>query len=226
MAKRVNKYDYDMTVRDQMPFESDIDYYKALARQANARLTRIENAASDPRYSNMSKYAYRNAQYDIHKITGSDANTRFDYNIPETKAGEINKTELHRRLNAVQKFLESPSSTKTGLKAVYEKRAQTINQKYGYYTGADGKRHKRGDWKNLTWEDMAKYYESDIAQQEDKTFGSKTELRALGAIKRVSNDPDKIRKALEGNQVLSNDAAVNAAALKMLENGLDPSEIF
>lgn len=223
--KKTTKYEYSMGAREQSPFESDIDYLKALTRTANARMTRIEKLAGDPRYGSMIKYAYRNAQYDIKHIQGSDS-SRFSADVPETKSGGLNQQELHRRINAVKRFLDAPSSTKTGIKEVYEHRAKTVNQRYGYEVGADGKRHKRKDWQNLTWEDMANYYQSDIAEQEDKGYGSKTEVRALGAIKRVSNDPKKIREAIAGNYKLSSNEAVNKAAVEMLKNGLDPEEVF
>ena len=173
----------------------------------------------------MDKYAYRNAQYDIKKITGSESASRFDYNIPLTKSGEVNQTELQRRINSAKRFLESPSSTKTGLKSVYEHRARTTNQRYGWEIGEDGKRHRRKDWQNLTWEDMARYYEQDEATTSDQKYGSKTEVRALGAIKRIGNDPDKIREAIKGNLKLSNDDAVNKAAVYMLQNDMIPDRL-
>lgn len=227
MARRryTTKHDYNMDVREQTPFESDIDYYRSLARQANARMSRIENAASkgDQMAKNMLKYAYRSAQYDIHQIAGADTANRFSMDIKETKSGEINQRALHKSINAVKQFLEAPSSTKTGLKAVYEQRARTINQRYGYEIGPDGKRHRRKDWKNLTWQDMAKYYESDRAAKDDSGYGSSTEVRALGAIKRIANKPELIKQALKGNYKLSNNDAINKAANLMIQNGLDPA---
>ena len=226
--KNVRKYDYNMRVPEQNPFESDMDYYRSLARMANNRMTRIENlvASGDKDFGNMDKYAYRNAQYDIRKISGSEAAGRYDYNIPLTKEGRVNKTELQRRINSAKRFLESPTSTKTGLRKVYEKRARTINQRYGWEIGADGKRHRRKDWQNLTWEDMARYYEQDESVMADQKYGSKTEVWALGAIKRISNDPDKIKEAIKGNLKLSNDEAVQKAAQYMLQNGMIPDKIL
>ena len=91
--------------------------------------------------------------------------------------------------------------------------------------GEDGKRHRRKDWQNLTWEDMARYYEQDEATTSDQKYGSKTEVRALGAIKRIGNDPDKIREAIKGNLKLSNDDAVNKAAVYMLQNDMIPDRL-
>ena len=221
------KYEYKGGAREQSPFESDIDYYKTLMRQANARMTRIENN-TDPRFASMKKYAYRKAVYDIKGFEGAEEESRRFRadDIPLTKAGTVNKNELHKRISAAKRFLDSPSSTKTGIRAVYEHRAKTVNQRYGYEIGEDGKRHRRKDWQNLTWEDMANYYESDIAEQNDQQYGSKTEVRALGAIKRIANDPEKIKNAIAGNLKLSESDAVNKAAVEMLRNGLDPGEVF
>lgn len=219
------KYEYKGGAREQSPFESDVDYYKALMRQANARMTRIENN-TDPRYESMKKYAYRNAMYDIKQFSGNRKDNRFTADIPLTKAGTVNQNELHKRISAAKRFLDSPSSTKSGIRAVYEHRAKTVNQRYGYEIGEDGKRHRRKDWKNLTWEDMANYYDSDIAEQNDQRYGSKTEVRALGAIKRIANDPEKIKNAIAGNLKLSESDAINKAAVEMLRNGLDPGKVF
>lgn len=224
----IRKYEYDMNVPEKNPFESDLDYYKALAKQANARMTRIEKivASGDRDFRNMDKYAYRNAQYDIKKITGSESADRFDYNIPLTRKGEVNQVELQRRINSVKRFLESPTSTKTGLKSVYERRARTTNQRYGWEIGEDGKRHRRKDWQNLTWEDMARYYEQDESTVSDQKFGSKTEVRALGAIKRLASDPEKIREAIKGNLKISNDDAVNKTALYMMQHDMIPDQLL
>lgn len=218
------KHEYSIGAREQAPFESDVDYLKALTRQANARMTRIENI-TDSRYTSMKKYAYRNAMYDIKHIEGEDA-TRFSADVPLTKTGAVNMQELHRRTNAVKRFLDAPSSTITGIKEVYEQRARTTNRRYGYEIGEDGKRHKNADWQNLTWEDMANYYDSEMHEQNDKKYGSKTEVRALGAIKRIANDKDKIQAAIDGNFKLSNNEGINKAAVEMLQNGLDPSRVY
>lgn len=230
MKKKKNErsYTYDMGVPEQNPFQSDIDYYRSLASMANGRMTRIEHLAerNDPDFGNMIRYAYRNARYDIKKITGSETADRYDMKIPRNRKGEINQVELQRRIASIKRFLSSPTSLKSGLREVYQNRARTINKQFGWEIGPDGKRHRRKDWKNLTWEDMARYYEQDRTAIDDKKFGSITEVRALGAIKRISADPDKIREAIKGNLKLSNEEAVQKAAEYMLKNGMIPEDML
>ena len=51
-------------------------------------------------------------------------------------------------------------------------------------------------------------------------------MRALGAVRRISKNPKQIREAIKGNVRLSKDDAVNEAAKKMLEFGMDPETMF
>lgn len=153
----------------------------------------------------MRYYAYRNAQYDI-KAMGADSH------LFPSKAVE-NEQILRGRINAVKHFIESPSSTREGVREVYKKRADTINAK----SGMEGK---------LTWMDLARYYESDVAQKAGSGFGSETRLKAIAVLKKKARNPKTISKAIAGDVRLSDSMAVDAAAKAMLRNGLDPSEIF
>lgn len=213
MAKvKTNVHSYSTGFRDQKAGESDEAYYRYLARLADQRLSRIENYSKQEHFRGMKEYAYKNAMYDIRHIRGEDVK-RFGTALPANKDGSVNQTELHRRMNAVQKFLEAPSSTKSGLVEIYKNRADTINRRYGN-TGKGA----------LSWEDLAKYYESERAEADKDLYGSKTVVRALGAVKRIANDPEKIKAAIAGDLRIAKDETVNQIALRMIENGLDPEE--
>lgn len=203
--------------------ESDVAYYKRMAHAMNDRLRALERLAKsgNSHFRNILKYAYANAQYDITAITESEVKRRFPESVPKTKDGEINRVELHRRINAVKRFYESPTSTKTGIIDVYQTRADKLNEtlksdEYGY----------NGN-EVFTWEDMANYYESDLAQKFATTKGgSKTVMIALITIKENMNDPEKIKQAKEGNLKLDEDEVVNKTIENLLKSGLDPNKVF
>lgn len=202
---------YDMTVRDQRPGESDIAYFKALAKQADQRLVRLERYAGQPNYGNLLDYAYANAMYDIRALTGDPDAVRFNRIPSKTKSGAFNQQNLHAKINAVKRFLESPTSTKQGITKVYKQRADTINKRYGT---------------DMTWQEMAAFYSSSAAQKiENEYKASKSVVRALGALRRIGDDPDKIEKAIAGDIKVSGDAVVNEIAVSLLQQGYTYSQL-
>lgn len=204
------KYQYD-TLPEQRPNESDVQYYKRLVKNANDRMRRIEESANDPVFGEMKYYAYKNARYDLEHIYGEPMN-RFKTKIPMLKENpkEINRFEFHRQMNAVKKFLAAPSSTRSGVVEVYKKRADTINKRF----------EDQKDYKKLTWKDLADFYQNEKYNSARDDYGSDTIIRALGAVKRVANNPKKIKEAIDGTMRLSKDDTVNEAAKRLIENGI------
>ena len=98
-------------------------------------------------------------------------------------------------------FLTSPTSTKSGIVEGYEKRAQTLNERYGT---------------NFTRKDLAEYFDRGLADKMAAShFESKTALYAIG---KIQNTLDKIRKGVEDNTSVKEigDGPVSDAALAML----------
>lgn len=150
---------------DYKPGETDAQYYKRLAKAADQRLVRIEELSGlrgkppVKGFENAYKYAYRAA------IDSLDKGIRFNANIP--KPGTF---EWRERVNAMRKFLSSPTSTKTGIREVYEKRVQSINDKYGT---------------KFDWQSLADFFEKGDFDKLNKDFASKTVVRAIGKIQRA-----------------------------------------
>ena len=205
---------YDMGVRPQRPGESDLAYLKSLAKQADQRMVRLENLAKsgDKNFKDVLEWAYKGALHDIRALTNDPEATRFNRTIKrKTEKGEPYKQSLHARINAVKRFLESPSSMKSSIIKVYKKRADTINKRYDA---------------NLTWQEMANYYSSSTAEKIESEYkASKSIVRALGALKRLGEDPETIRKAIAGDIKVSKDAVVNEIAVNLLEQGLTFSQL-
>lgn len=158
---------YDVKVSAQKQGETDAEYFKRLAKQADKRMRRLEDLAKQPGYENVLKWSYAVAQ---HELAGLGAD-RWERVPNRTATGAISQQNLQRRLNAVKRFLESPTSTKRGIGKVYQERANTLNERYGT---------------EFTWEEMAKFFESGMFQALDMEYGSKTKMKALGVIMRMN----------------------------------------
>lgn len=147
--------------------------YRTLAKRADERLRKLEiGAKNEQKYANVLKYAYSNAMDDIRRFSGADAK-RFNVKPP-------NDTQrLQAKINAMRRFLESPTSTTTGIKRIYEKRVNTINEKYGT---------------NFTWEGLKEYFDSELSKKLDKKYDSGSSLINIGNIQKHE---EEIKTALQ-----------------------------
>ena len=147
--------------------------YLHLADIADRRMRRLEEYASkDKKYANILKFAYDKAINDIEAEMGSGA-YRF-------KAGALangNILNIQSRINDVLKFLNSPTSTISGVKKVYGKRAKVINEKYGL---------------DLTWEQMADFFENESVQATIHNFASDTAMKMIGKYYRNKDEIQEI----------------------------------
>lgn len=161
--------------------------FKRNARVANLRLQRLEQYAEESGFSVATAWGYRKAMRDIHQISGENAD-RFDVTPP------TDDRELFLLNQKIKEFLDSPTSTKAGIKRVYIQKADTINERYGT---------------NFTWEELAKFMESETFSKLEGTFTSKTVLRTLGVLQNNIKDlEDKIREAAENLKIVSSDESV------------------
>ena len=205
------KYEYSAHAPEQRPGESLEKYYNRLAGETSRRMTNLEKAANKPEFENVLKYAYHDMMYEIRHYSGDPYAERFrsgdlPLNVSGPRKGEINLQEARNRINAMKKFLEAPSSTVGGIREVYQKRAKALN---------DAARLKGAE--RLSWQDLAKYFESETAEISDATLNYTT-LRAMGAIRRIAKDADKIKEAAAGNRKLSDDKIVNQKAMELLNS--------
>lgn len=196
---------YNMQVREIRPGQTEEAYFRQLAKAADQRLLRLERLADQEGFEPVLNYAYQSAMYNIKRMTGNPNATRFNVTLQKNKDGSIDKAALHARINAVKKFLESPTSTKTGILKVYKKRADTINERYGT---------------DFTWEELASYHEkARYAKVDTRQIGSDVILKAVALIREYST-PEELRKAAESNPKITADKVVYEVALKLLEDGL------
>lgn len=210
--------EYKSGVSPQRENESDLQYMRRLTKVANERLRALEILSKKENYMNVLKYAYANAMYDINEITGNASKTRFPTKVRKNEDKTIDQRALHKQINALTRFLESPTSTKKGIDATYKKRADTLNTNMGL-AGPE----------RLTWKELARFYENEKLQQvqKDKNLGgSDTIVRAIGAIRRIVKDPAKIKMAAAGKLKLSDNYVINKAAKDLLNEGINIEDIF
>lgn len=207
---------YGTQVTKRKENESIEAYAKRLAMQSNKRLQRLNQYAEREHMKGIKNYAYKQAMRDIQSETlswGRPGAKTYGLSMP------ADKKALQSKINSMVKFLESPTSTLTGIKKIYQERANTINERYGT---------------NFTWEELANYYEKDISDINDSKYGSKTLIKALGAINRLgpkkgeSKDEYKsrINEVISSNQKIASDDIVNKVAMELLNDGMTPDKLF
>ena len=151
--------------------------YRKLAKRADQRLVRLEKYSQQEKYSNILQYAYARAQRDIRSWSGENA-TRFNTKPPS------NINSLQGKINDIKTFLQSASSSIKptqdnavrnekgqiiggGIDLTYQKRADTLNQKYGT---------------DVTWENVGSIFESTLYKKLSKKYSSKTAVRIIGKL--------------------------------------------
>ena len=190
----------------QMPSDYNelVSVYRSLAKTADQRLVRLESYAHDPNMGDVLKWSYARAQKDIQNWSGKEA-TRFNTAPPEKKQS------LLAKIRDIQTFLESPTSTKAGIKSVYMERAKTLNERYGT---------------NLTWQNIGEFFESDMFNdlvKKDK-LDSGTLLRAIAALRKDKNSTElKVAKEInvEANKETKDKKVIRVEGDKILQNAID-----
>lgn len=201
MAKR--KYEYNMGDFTQKANETDLQYYRRLAKQADQRLVRLEAYSHERNFQNIKEWSYARALTDITKWSGPDAQ-RFNTAPPmkEDSAGQmvIDEQKLRSKIKDIKTFLEAPTSTKKGVIEVYKNRVAKINKDHGT---------------NFTWQEFAQFTESATFEQLDMTYASRTKLKAIGTIQKAfegkkGSIKEKMEEVRKNHVKLSDDGEVNA----------------
>lgn len=177
--------------------------YRIKAKRADQKLVRLEALAYEEHFYGVLEFSYKYALRDIRSWGGDK---RFNTAPPATLE------KLQYKIADIEKFLEKPTSSKSKIIGIYKQRADTINQRYGQELGY-----------NFTWQEIANFYESDIAKRDDIAKASKTVVRALATIRRAMTDKDLqgIKDVNERIQRVSSDKVVNNMVEKLAGYGLN-----
>jgi len=195
----------DKWYNEAVKINSNPDYvqayveYRQKAKKADQRLVRLEALSHEEHFEGVLEFAYKGAIRDI-KSWGGDR--RFNTAPP------VKLTELQAKISDIDKFMKpGNTSTKSGILKIYKKRADTINKRYGKEFGVE-----------FTWEDIANYYEDKKSQREAVKLSSKTEIRALAVLKRMSVDKEikEIQDTKEKIQRVTGKDKILAKEVEML----------
>lgn len=158
-----------------MDYNNLLRYYRRMAKVADQRLVALESYVHDKYYGGILNYAYKGAMHDLQKYGNGH---RFNTKPPES----VN--ELRAKIKDIEKFILADTSTKTGIKNTYIKKANIVNATYKT---------------NFTWMDLANYYISGMSDKMDRMFGSKTALKVIGQLQK---QPKKIKNdILKGKEI-------------------------
>lgn len=166
---------------------------RKLAKRANQRLVRLEQYSEREGMSEILKFAYKKAQdYISHNLGGKRYKEHVKlYDISDgTKqlTGEAlyraNVQIQRQRIKAMEEFLSSASSTlgqsrsgpkTTGIKAIYDKRTQTINEKILAKYGLE-----------MTDKDLKRFFDSKKQSKLESLVGS-TRMFIVAAVLKKQN---------------------------------------
>ena len=192
----------DKWYNEAVKINSNPDYvqayveYRQKAKKADQRLVRLEALAHEQHFSGVLEFAYKGAIRDVHSWGGD---RRFN-TAPPTKL-----TQLQAKIADIDKFLDKPTSRKSGIVSAYKRRADTFNEgriRNGEFIGGFGKEFGV----DFTWEEIAIYYEREKVRKQDVKLASKTEVRAIAMIKKLDEletglqDEDKFITNLQANE--------------------------
>ena len=148
----------------------EADYKRAVAR-VNKQLYRLEQYYAKTG-GNIMATAYKGIMRDIKSFFGDQK--RFSKTMPKTVR------EYQKYMNAIRRFYEKPSSTISGAKNVFQKRAESLSTKAKV---------------KITPEQLMALFETGLFKQLVKdTFGYVTGVKAIARIQRQG---ERILKDLE-----------------------------
>lgn len=178
--------------------------YKTLAKSADTRMRRLEQASQEEYYRGAEEYSYRVAMRNIDQWT--PGGSRWDTAAP------ANKSSLIRKIEDIKTFLRSETSTKRGLTNIAKRRVKTINEKYGT---------------NFTWTEWANFANSSLNKKMDSEMGSSTKMMVLGKILRNKDQIVKaVQEANEKNIVVSNSMTDLVMKKTIEKHGPEVAEIL
>ena len=188
--------------RETEAYRAALKEYNALAKKADRYMRNLEKLSEQPGYRNVKKYAYAKAKKMIEGWTPpekQDKAPRWQRNTP------ADTRTLKAKINDIKSFLDMPTATKRGITRIYKQRAKTLNEKYKKY-GV-----------HFTWEDLAEFFDSGMADKTFNKYGSDTVLISIGTIKK--NEDEVVKKLTEHEPVhlkIEGDEKVRQTTEKLL----------
>lgn len=176
---------------------------KPMLKEANAKLLNLEKLSKKEGYENIKEYAYRVAINEIRKIRGEEYKY---FNIPK------NTHQLEKTKRALERFLDSPTSTRSGIESVYTKNAESLNEKFG---------------SDLDWQDMADFLRSAKFEELKAQYDSDTAILMMKALyKNKDISKENFVKKLEDHQIKGLDEVDSDTLADFVKTDLEWEDIF
>ena len=187
-------------------FKSELREFRILAKRADERLRQIkDNYSKRKGFENMINWAYKKAMRDIKHWSGDDATT-FNQG-----ASKLSLSQLRAKKHDVEEFLKSPTSAIKTTIDLYQRRADTINEKYGT---------------NFTWEELGTVFED----KEQNEFYEKGAISYLQAVSYMKDNEEALLQSLEDGSrqiIRTGSRKANQIARDIIgEYGLDFTKLY
>lgn len=182
--------------------------YRRLAAEADKRLRQLERLSGKKGYENVKEFAYRRAMKDIKYWTDPRKRSFKSVELPD------NINTLQARLNDVKRFLDAPTSTKANIDALFKKRADDLNRRFGT---------------NFSWEDLGNVFDKKEENVFYQKFGVGSYLKAVSYLKDNESDiMDSIYDVAMGEKTIrTGNSKVDKVILKILDDrGIQFTELY
>ena len=187
-------------------FKSELKEFQKLAKRADERLRQIkDNYSKRKGFENMINWAYKKAMRDIRHWSGNDATT-FNQG-----ASKLSLNQLRAKKHDVEEFLNAPTSKISSTVDLYQRRADTINERYGT---------------NFSWEELGTVFED----KENNDFYQKGGISYVEAVGYMKDNEEALLQSLEDNSRLvikTGSRKANQMARDLIsEYGLDFTKLY
>ena len=187
-------------------FNAELKDFQKLAKRADERLRQIrDNYSKRKGFENMINWAYKKAMRDIKHWSGNDATT-FNQG-----ASKLSLNQLRAKKHDVVEFLNAPTSKISSTVDLYQRRADTINERYGT---------------NFSWEELGTVFED----KENNDFYQKGGISYVEAVGYMKDNEEALLRSLEDNSRLvikTGSRKANQMARDLIsEYGLDFTKLY
>lgn len=176
---------------------------KPMLKEANAKLLNLEKLSKKDGYEGVEDFAYRVAINKIREIRGEEY--KF-FNIPK------NTHQLEKTKRALERFLESPTSTRAGIEDIYEENAASLNEKFGT---------------DLSWRDMANFLDAASFEEVKAQYDSTTAIIMMKALHKNKNlTKDEFIEKLENHQIKGLDEVDSDTLAEFTKTDVEWEDLF
>lgn len=187
-------------------FKSELKEFQKLAKRADERLRQIrDNYSKRKGFENMINWAYKKAMRDIKHWSGNDATT-FNQG-----ASKLSLNQLRAKKHDVEEFLNAPTSKISSTVDLYQRRADTINERYGT---------------SFSWEELGTVFED----KENNDFYQKGGISYVEAVGYMKDNEEALLQSLEDNSrvvIRTGSRKANQMARDLIgEYGLDFTKLY